>query len=245
MLAGQAIIITRPAKLAPALARMIEQIGAKAILFPALEIVPVAASAAMLADVQAADMAIFISANAVEQGLQQVSLPKHLTLAAIGLATTAALTQAGYRHIISPTTGADSEALLAEPVLRNVAGKRIVIFRGLGGRETLRGALVQRGAQVDYVECYRRHKPEVSAAAVANLLNRDDIAGIQALSRETLTNFCAMIGVLGVAKLAGKPLFVPHPAIAEAARGLGFDECIVTGFGDGGLIAALEQRLSR
>ncbi|MEO6024882.1 MAG: uroporphyrinogen-III synthase [Burkholderiales bacterium] len=245
MLAGQAIVITRPASQAPALARMIEQIGAKAIIFPALEILPVAASAAMLTHVQAADMAIFISANAVEYGLRQATLSKHLALAAIGQATSAALKEAGYRNIISPTAGADSEALLAEPALLDVVDKRIVIFRGVGGRETLRVALTQRGAQVNYIECYRRSQPDVSAATVAGLVARDDIAGVQAFSRETLTNFCAMIGVSGVAKLSGKPLFVPHLAIAEAARGLGFDESIVTGFGDAGLLAALEQRFGQ
>ena len=245
MLAGQAVVITRPASQAAALAGLIEQTGAKAVLFPALEIVLLAVSSNTLKRVNEADMAIFISANAVDMGLRQVSLSTTCALAAIGNATTAALMQAGYRDIISPQMGADSDALLAEPAMQNIAGKRIVIFRGLGGRETLRTVLTQRGAQVDYIECYWRSVPPVSATAVANLLTREDIAALQAYSSETLTNFCAMIGVSGVAKFVQQALFVPHATIAEAARGLGFSDVIVTGFGDAGLIRALQQRFDQ
>ena len=245
MLAGQAVVITRPANQAAALAELIEQAGAKAILFPALEILPLAVSNDTLNGVNKADMAIFISANAVEMGLQQASLSTTCALAAIGNATTAALVQAGYRDIISPQIGADSEALLAESAMQNVAGKRIVIFRGVGGRETLRTVLTQRGARVEYIECYQRSVPSVSAIAVANLLARVDIAAVQAYSSETLSNFCAMIGVSGVAKFVQQALFVPHATIAEAARGLGFSDVIVTGFGDAGLIRALQQRFNQ
>ena len=66
-------------------------------------------------------MAIFISANAVEYGLRCVSVPHDLSVAAIGHATAAALQHAGYRNILVPAQGADSEALLAAPALHEVA----------------------------------------------------------------------------------------------------------------------------
>ncbi len=245
MLSGAGIILTRPARQAQELARLIEAAGGRAIIFPALEIIPRTPNPSNQAKLDAADMAIFISANAVEYGLRSASLPQNLSLAAIGNATAAALHQAGYRNVLVPTQGADSEALLASPALHDVGGKRIAIFRGVGGRETLREALRQRGAKVEYIECYTRRRPDVALDDVRSLLARDDIAAIQALSRETLENFCSMIGEQGVALLRHKPLFAPHAAILEGAGMLGFSEGILTEFGDAKLLAALGKRFGR
>jgi uroporphyrinogen-III synthase len=195
------IILTRPLQQAQALARAIEAIGGRAIIFPALEIIPTKPDPADQAKIDAADMAIFISANAVEYGLQYAVVPRETLVAAIGAATAAALNQAGYQNVIVPPQGADSEALLAAPALHDVAGKHIAIFRGVGGRETLRDTLRQRGAKVEYIECYTRRRPDVAPDVISRLLARDDISAIQALSRETLENFCTMIGDKGVALL--------------------------------------------
>ncbi len=245
MLPGTGVVLTRPARQAQKLARLIEAAAGRAIIFPALEIIPRTPDPADQAKIDGADMAIFISANAVEYGLRYASLPQHLSLAAIGNATAAALQQAGYRNILVPTEGADSEALLATPALHDVGGKRIAIFRGVGGRETLLEALRQRGAKVEYIECYTRRRPAIAPGAVSSLLARDDIAAIQALSRETLENFCSMIGEQGVALLRHKPLFAPHAAVLEGARILGFREGILTAFGDAGLLVALDQRFGQ
>jgi uroporphyrinogen-III synthase len=40
--------------------------------------------------------------------------------------------------------------------MENVSGQRILIVRGEGGRETLKDTLIARGAQVDYLNVYRR-----------------------------------------------------------------------------------------
>ncbi len=245
MLPGTGIILTRPIHQAQELARLIEAAGGRAIIFSALDINPQTLGPADQAKIDTAEIAIFISANAVEFGLRYASLPHEIRLAAIGNTTAVALRQAGYRNIIVPTQGADSEALLATPALRDVAGKRVAIFRGVGGRETLRDTLRQRGAKVAYIECYTRRRPDVAPDVVSSLVARDDIAAIQASSRETLENFCNMIGDKGVALLGHKPLFAPHAAILEGARILGFSEGILTQFGDEGLLAALEQRFGQ
>ncbi len=245
MVHGAGIVLTRPIQQAQELARSIEAAGGRAIIFPALEIIPRLPDPADQAKIDTADIGIFISANAVEYGLRYATLSHDSTLAAIGNATAAALRHAGYRNIIVPTQGADSAALLATPGLQDVAGKHIVIFRGIGGRETLCDALRDRGAKVEYIECYTRRRPNVSPDVVSALLARHDIDAIQALSRETLENLCSMIGDKGVALLRHVPLFAPHPAILEGARILGFSEGVLTEFGDHGLLAALEQRFGR
>jgi uroporphyrinogen-III synthase len=244
VLPGTTVVLTRPVQQARATANLIEANGGRAVLFPALEIsrhTPEPDAREALAN---ADIAIFISANSVEFGLHyaQGKLPSNLQLAAIGNATAQALKNQGYNNIIVPESGADSEALLATAALQAVAGKQIVIFRGVGGRETLRKVLCQRGAKVAYIECYMRRTPDISARAVADLMQHKDIAALHILSRETLENFCTMIGPENAATLRHKALFVPHSAVLEGARMLGFSDVAVTGFGDEGLIAALQQR---
>ncbi len=244
MLPGTTVLLTRPIQQARPAANLIEANGGHAILFPALEISPHQPEPDARTALERADIAIFISANAVEFGLLYVQgkLPKQLQLAAVGHATAQALRNNGYHNVIVPASGADSDALLASAALQAVAGKQIVIFRGVGGRETLRNVLCQRGAKVAYIECYTRRAPDVSASAVADLIQHDDIAAIHVLSRETLENFCSMIGPENVAALRHKTLLVPHPAVLEGAQILGFGDAVVTGFGDDGLLAALHQR---
>jgi uroporphyrinogen-III synthase len=242
---GTAVVLTRPLDQAQPLARKIEAAGGQAIHFPALEILE-RAPAAAAEHLAAADIAIFISANAVEYGFRAMGgkLPSSLKLAAIGNATAQALAQHGFPPTIMPAQGADSEALLETTALHNVAGKHIVIFRGIGGRETLRTALCQRGAKVAYIECYSRHRPKVAASRVAELIDRNEIAAIHVLSRETLENFCQIVGPRGQQRFRQTALFVPHPAVREAAWILGFSDVVVTGFGDEGCLTALQQRFA-
>jgi uroporphyrinogen-III synthase len=48
-----------------------------------------------------------------------------------------------------------------------------------------------------------------------------------------------MLDEQGRAKLAGTPLFVPHPRIAELARQQGWRQVVITASGDDGTMAAL------
>ena len=102
------------------------------------------------------DLVIFVSANAVRFGADMLDQRRDLKVAAVGQATAAALNAAGYRVSLMPSEGADSEALLAMPQLAHMAGQRVLIVRGTGGRELLSEVLTARGAQVQYAEVYTR-----------------------------------------------------------------------------------------
>ena len=215
------IVITRPLPAARVLAAGLAREGATPYVLPALAIEPIApddASREALEGLGRAALAIFVSANAVAQGLplarKRGSWPDSVRVAAVGDTTAAALREGGIAQVLSPDTPQDSEGLLALPALRDVAGREVVIFRGVGGREHLRATLEARGATVRYVECYRRAKPHADAAEVLAAGARGAIHAVTALSSETLDHFVTMVGEPARAWLARSTLVVSHPAVA-------------------------------
>src|SRR5690606_31962632 len=58
----------------------------------------------------------------------------------------------------------NSETLLRAPELQQVAGEKIIIFRGCGGRGYMGEILRERGAQVSYCELYERKLPGTAKA---------------------------------------------------------------------------------
>lgn len=238
--------MTRPAHQAQAFARMIREAGGRPILFPTIEIRTIDDPRPFLRIVDrldAFDLAVFVSPNAVERALGLITarreLPRRLQVAAVGGGSARALERSGITGVTAPEGRADSEALLELPQFSTMRGKRVVIFRGTGGRELLGATLSERGATVEYAECYRRVKPELDAAPLLEIWRRKGIDAVTVTSSEGLRNFAEMIGPAGRARLADTPLFVPHPRIAEAAHELAVRRVIVTGPGDDGMLTGL------
>ena len=215
------IVVTRPRAAGEALAAMLERAGLQAVVFPALAIEPLPMSPeleAALALLPACDLAIFVSANAVEHGLRHARSrgrwPECTRVAAIGEATAQALRSAGFDAVIAPAGRHDSEALLERHELKTVHGRHILIFRGRGGREALREALAARGAHVTYAECYRRIRPDADPAPLIGAWEAGRIQAVSVLSAETLENFTALVGERGRRLFASATLVVPLVAVA-------------------------------
>ena len=237
------IVITRPARQAAGLAREIAALGGRPLIFPAIVILPPADASALRAvqsNLARYDIAIFVSANAVEYGVgDPAAWPARILTLAPGPGTAAALAAVGIANARIPATTMDSEGVLALPQLLDVSGKRIVIFRGDGGRELLRTALEARGATVVQVECYRRAKPQGGAAGLIDAWREQRVDAVALTSGEGLDNLWDILGGEGRAHLAATPAFVPHASIAERARGLGLRQVIITPPADTGLLASL------
>ncbi len=241
-LTGLNIAVTRPQEQAAHLAQCLAQAGGNAILFPLLEIGPPAdpqSLHALISRLHEFDLAIFISPNAVQHGMAAINagglLPASLRAATVGQGSARALRDFGVQEIIAPQDRFDSEALLALPALQNVAGWRIVIFRGDGGRELLGDTLKARGAKVEYAECYQRKKPQLKTAAL--LAAKPDV--ITVTSSEALGYLWDMSDNTEREKLAALPLFVPHARIAEAAHRLGWRDVVTAAGGDDGMLSSL------
>lgn len=244
-LAGRTVLVSRPARQAPALAQAIRAAGGEAFEFPALEIeaVPLDALAAPLAQWAEADLAIFISPNAAQFGMAAIrarGLADPVQAFAVGPGTARALQALGVRGVITPD-GQDSEALLGLPQLQTVAGKRVIIVRGVGGRPLLTETLTARGARVALMECYRRLRPEADATPLLARWQAGGIDAVTVTSAETLHNLAALLGKAGKPLLVRTPLFAPHEKIAEAARRWGVMRAVATQGGDEGLVNGLVE----
>jgi uroporphyrinogen-III synthase len=242
-LAGKAVLIVRPRHQAGGLAERTRAAGGEAVVFPSLEIEPVAPdarSAQALSQLGQFDLAVFISANAVQQAMPWVreagGWPPPLTAAAVGQATAAALRAQGVARVLVPDAGADSEALLALPELQDMRGRRVLVFRGVGGRELLADTLRSRGAQVSYVECYRRVRPEIDPAPLAQRLASGQLHATLAASAEALANLLELVKAPALLDL---PLIVSHANVARAARGMGFRRVVVASGGEAELFQTL------
>jgi uroporphyrinogen-III synthase len=245
-LQGRHIVVTRPAGQAAHLAEVLVALGAKPVLFPVLAIFAVEDEGPLLdiaTRLDAFDWAAFVSPNAVEKALGSIlahrKWPAHLKVATVGKSSERALAACGVSNVIAPRERFDSEALVALPELQDMQGRRVVIFRGDGGRELLGDTLKARGASVEYVACYRRGKPDLDPAPLHKLWNDRCLDAVTVTSSEGLHNLFEMVGKLGQAWLRKTPTFVPHARIGDAARALGLHEIILTGPGDDGLVQGL------
>jgi uroporphyrinogen-III synthase len=227
-LAGRGVLVTRPRELAQGLAQRVADAGGRAILFPAIEIEPLPQSG----PVGRYDVVVFVSPSAVRHGAPWVGAG-HKTLA-VGAGTAHEIKKSG-QDVIFPASGADSERLLELPELAQLSGQRVLIVRGQGGRSLLGDTLRERGARVEYAECYRRVRPRADAAPLLAAW----VDAVTVNSGEALQNLVALLGAEGRERLRDTPLFVPHRRVAQQAESAGLRKVLIAGPGDDEMIERL------
>jgi uroporphyrinogen-III synthase len=245
-LTGLHIVVTRPSAQAEPWAARLRDFGANTTVAPLLEIVPVSQSAQIQAikncilDLDVYRKAIFVSQNAVEYGFEWIDmywpqLPLGVDFFAVGETTAKQLQARGAKvtDLAQSQTGAmTSETLLQSPALQQVAGEKVVIFRGLGGRPHIGEVLSARGAQVSYCELYERILPDETAqkfaAVLSPLFNKAPLTEKLVLvlhSGEALENLQEVMRELSLdtrAIMANVYLLVPSQRILELAEAAGF-----------------------
>ena len=223
------IVVTRPSGLADELIRQLHNLGANVVHFPVLAISAAANSAQTLAqakDLASYDMAIFISRNAAIFGAALVKQagdwPPDTLIAAIGEGTAQQLHKLGIAADIVAQGTANTESLLSTPGMDTISGKRILIFRGNGGKEKLASNLRMRGATVDYLECYERKRPQCDPEILSDLWHRKVLNGIILTSSEGLTNLYQMVKKEDLIHLNTTPLYVISSTMVELSGKLGY-----------------------
>jgi uroporphyrinogen-III synthase len=247
-LAGLTVIVTRPAHQADALCQAIEAEGGRVIRYPVLAIEDLSASPELrrrVSQLSHYQLAIFISRNAVECAFRALTQPwpQEVSCAAVGRATAQALKEMPCGTVLQAPKPFNSEALLTLPELNEVAGKRIIIFRGEGGRELLAETLQAREATVEYAECYRRVRPEAREDVLLPVW--EDIAHhvFVVSSNEALHNLYDMVGERHRHHLLKTPLVVMSQRNARLAQELGFHQAakVAPDASNEGLLAAIKS----
>jgi len=237
------IVITRPSDQAKKLTQAITEAGGTPILFPLIDIVPLddyQQFEQVVAAINEYDWAIFISSNAVQNGMPRLlkrGIPAPLQFAAIGPVTSQELLSMGAAKVLIPEGRFDSESLLSLPEMHAMQGKKVMIFRGVGGREVLADTLKARGAKVTFAECYQRKNPQQNVQLLDQLWQQNKLHGIVVTSSE------AMRHLLDLAKdsawLKQVPLFVNHARIAELPLQMGITVNIAEAPGDEAMLHCL------
>ena len=248
-LANLKVLVTRPAHQAEPLCEAIAALGGSPIRYPLLAIEPLAQDARLRTQIQELDnyhILIFISTNAAMFGAALIDqywpqFPVAIEVLAIGPTTASTLNEKLACAAQASANGMDSEAVLELPLLNDVDGKRIAIFRGEGGRELLANTLRERGAQVDYLEVYRRTPAQQDPQEFTRLLQAGGVDLITITSGESLRLLEQLAGD-NTTRLSLIPLLVPSARIAKQASAAGFKTVLdAGGANQASMIAALQN----
>lgn len=240
------VLVTRPAEQAGELLNVINQAGATAVHFPLLAIEQVMAPdlETKLKRINECDAVICVSGNAARFGVDALEkfaiVPKaQLQWFGLGKSTANLLRKYGL-SVTAPERAGTSEVLLALPWLKNVMNKRIMMWRGVGGRELLGETLTHSGATMDYVELYQRVIPFYADNALDDVLNEKQINAIMVTSGQALSNLWQLSR--NKKQLMQIAVFVPSERVATQADALGFMHIICAhGADDQSMVSALQQ----
>jgi uroporphyrinogen-III synthase len=254
------VVITRPRQQAEPLARAVAALGRTPVLLPLLEISPLQDDGELrtvLAGLASYALVAFVSPNAIEAAFARIAhWPEGVDIAVVGEGSRATLAKFGVVegkvriHCPQDPARSDSEHLLQVLDLAQLAGRRVLVVRGEGGRELMPDALRGAGAAVETVAAYRRAVPALTpelATRLRGLLAEPNDWIIT--SSEALRGLVSLVDQLGAdaepeelhRQLRQQRLIVPHARILETARGLGFTRLTLTGSGDERLLAALQS----
>ncbi|MDD9175029.1 uroporphyrinogen-III synthase [Aliivibrio sp. S2TY2] len=230
------ILVTRPEQESQALCDALNQLGHPAISHPLLTIHPgkdLSQLPELFSPLSDGDFLIAVSQHAVEHTqdyLQhhQIEWKKGLNYLAVGQKSAQHL-----RTYISDTvhfpTPSDSEHLLALPVLNSVAGKKVLILRGNGGRDLIYQALEALGAEVNYCEAYQRKMTPFDGKLNAKKWQSQSINTIIITSGEQLSFFTSQFSGTDLDWVLHCRLLVPSERINQLGQQLGYQHIETVG----------------
>ncbi|OGB90465.1 uroporphyrinogen-III C-methyltransferase [candidate division WOR-1 bacterium RIFCSPHIGHO2_01_FULL_53_15] len=198
-LAGQTIVVTRSRDQASRLSEKLSALGAEAIEFPTIEIVPpksfkpLDTAIARFKDYQ---YIIFTSRNGVRSFIDRLMVKKIDAralccekIAAIGPGTAQELKVNGLLADFQANCDYSQEGLLKELLREKLSGANILIPRAEKAREVLTHRLRAAGARVLVVPAYRAIKPSVKFNPFAGRVD-----AITFTSSSTVSNFVEIFG---------------------------------------------------
>lgn len=242
------LLLTRSATDNQRLASKLCDMGIDTVGLPMLEIVPCEESQAQrqrMLDLDRYHAVVVVSPVAARLGLERLDRywpqpPTGIEWLAVGATTAAALDAYGL-PVRSPVTGQDSEALMDMPVWDQLFDRialRVMIWRGVGGREHIAEQVRRAGGQVDYLELYRRTMPAALAEQLA-LAAGQPVSGVVISSAQVLDHWHAAAASQWDEQRRWR-CWVPSERVAEYARALGCTDIVICdGADDAAVLAAV------
>lgn len=229
------LVLTRPRPQCGAWLARLAALGQPALALPLIEILPASDPGpvcAAWAALQAVDLAVFVSPNAVEHFFSlagDAAWPAHTLAACVGPGSAQALAAHGVPAALIVQPSADAASLDSEHLWqqlqprRDWSGARVLLLRGDGGREWLAERLTEAGARTEAVTVYHRSSPRFDPAEQALL------AQILAQPQGFVWLFSSAeaVGHLVGQPLKGQRAIATHPRIAEAAAAAGFSPVVL------------------
>ena len=234
------IWVTRVAPYHLALLERLSMLGASPEHVPLVAIRPLEldpASHQIVYNLDRYDHVVFVSRTAIDFALPLFEglwpqWPDRQTWWTMGPGSADLLRQhhAAVRYADPSTT----EGLLAQLSGTDLRDEKWLIVRGRGGRELLRDSLICQGAQVDYLELYRREPLAISEEKMAS------VTTIFVSSTQNLLSLKQFSKI--IARRDEITLVVPSQRTQQMAIELGFDQVITaTGADDDAMLTAWQN----
>ncbi|SDT21345.1 uroporphyrinogen-III synthase [Halopseudomonas xinjiangensis] len=247
-MSGRRLLLTRSAEDNRRLATRLAAAGVDTLNIPLICIEPCEETFAQrqqMLDLDRYQAVVVVSPVAARQGLERLDrywpqAPSDIEWLAVGATTASVLSEYGL-PVCRPDDGQDSEALLRLPIwqqLLAVPNLKVLIWRGVGGREHIAETVRGAGGQVDYLELYRRTQP----AGLGDQLLAASGQGVQGIlisSGQALEHWHDAAAQQWTAQRHWRCL-VPSQRVAKRAAELGCTDIVVCdGADDAAVLAAI------
>jgi uroporphyrinogen III methyltransferase/synthase len=249
---GKRVLVTRQTSQAGVWCRALESAGARPVLVPLIQTVPVRDVHALDAAFEALaqyDWLVAASANALRE-LARAARERGVTLAklrarvaCVGPASAAAAAALGLAP--EPAVGGDAQRMLAWLLAHESwPGKRVLLPCAERAGAALPAGLRAAGAHVDALTLYRTEPTPFDGAALRAELEARRLDALAFASPSAVRSLAAGVGREGLAAARAAAVVAIGPITADALREVGLAPDVVAETPDAdGLVSALEAHL--
>lgn len=221
-LTGIRVVVTRAAQQSLSLVERLQNLGAKVVALPMIEIVPPADTAPLqqaVDEIERFDWIVFASVNAVNAVAHFIQPTQTMRgkIAAVGTATAAAIERLKWQVALQPDRFVAED--LAGCFPQDMKGQHVLIPTVKGGRDVIAGELEERGAVITVVEAYANEIPaearDIAPALLQEMGEKDWILFASPSAVEHL------VEVAGAVNAVRTKILSIGPSTSEAVRRLG------------------------
>ena len=213
------ILITRQLEQSEKFSDILNKENIKNFIFPVIEIKKIKLRALDLENIRGSNFIIFTSQNSVISLIQELDIKDLIgkKIAAIGEPTKKTLNDLGIHVDICPKSNFTSESLFQEIRSNNIVNKKIIIIKGVGGRNYLHEKLSEDNYIFNDLDVYERELPSnLNYLSMRVFL---DITHICITSIAVLDNFIKISDILRFEISENITFIAGNRRIAEIVKG--------------------------